>query len=224
MQSQMLKILLAIILSAGIAGGGVYYWQQGEFKNGEEVKEVKTVEDKTSKVEEKTEKEIVKEFTSTGLYELAKATKDNFTFLVSHPNSDSNWKVLVSNNFEDMPMRFSFNYKSASPWREIRYNKTDLTASDGASLEDLQGITGYRFCAGEYYCDSLKHEGMGFDLTFWNGKYKGKTADPKFYLKNGDILFKETDNFIITYKPFTNSSQAEVDKEVANLMSTFETF
>lgn len=213
MKSQVLKYLLAIILSAGIAGGGVYYWQQSEIKNREEAKEpVKEVA-----------KEIAKEVPATNLFELTKTTKDEFTYLVSAPKIGGEWKVVFNNNFESLPIRFSFKYDVSAPWADLRYAKSDLTASDGgATLNDLQGITGFRFCAGNYYCDEQKYEGMGFDLTFWNAKYKGRKEDPKFYSKNGDILFKETDNYIITYKPFKGANN--VEKEVANLMSTFEIF
>lgn len=221
MKSQVLKYFLAIILSAGIAGGGVYYWQQNE---GEEVKtvEAKDSEEKSTKEESKEVKETPNQTSASDLFELVKGTKDEFSFLVSHPKSGGDWKVIVNNNFENLPMRFAFTYKSNSPWGEIRYKKSDLTASDGASFTDLQGVASYEFCAGEYYCDDIKREGMGFELTFWNNKYSGKTKDPKFYLKNGDILFKETDNYIITYKPFAKAT--DVDKEVANIMSTFEIF
>ncbi|MCX6734813.1 MAG: hypothetical protein NTZ25_02775 [Candidatus Peregrinibacteria bacterium] len=223
MKSQILKYLLVIILSAGIAGGGVYYWQQSEGKKGEDNKEAKTTEEKLLKEEVKEPaKEVTKESPASDLFELAKTTKDEFTYIVSSSKLNGDWKVVVNNNFKNLPMRFSFKYQGISPWGEIRYIKSDLTASDGAAFTDLQGISSYRFCAGNYYCDDTKNEGMGFNLTFWNSKFKGKVADPKFYLKNGGTLFKETDNYIITYKPFTGDKN--VEKEVANIMSTFEIF
>lgn len=210
MQSQVLKYLLAIILSAGIAGGGVYYWQQSEVEG----------------IEEKPEKEVIKEVTkespASDLFELAKTTKDEFAYVVSSSKLNGDWKVVVNNNFESLPMRFSFKYQGISPWGEIRYTKSDLTSSDGAAFNELQGISSYDFCAGNYHCDDTKNEGMGFNLTFWNAEYKGKATDPKFYLKDGETLFKETDKYIITYKPFTGAK--DVEKEVANIMSTFEIF
>lgn len=221
MQSQASKILFSVILTAVIVGGGVYFWQHQEAA--QITTPVATVKDS----EQLNIKPVTQESTSTDLFELAKNTKDEFTYLVSAPKLTGDWKMTINNNSGDYVLRFSLKYKY-SPWGELRYTKADLTATDGAPpVNGLSGVASYSFCAGQYYCDETNHKGMGFDLTFWNAKFIGRSADPKFYLKDGETFLKETDKYIVTYKPFTGSTanqQVKVDQEVSDLVSSFEIY
>jgi len=221
MESQTSKTLFAVILTSVIVGGGVYFWQHQE--TAQVTTPVATVKDS----EQLSIKPATQEPTSTDLFESAKYTKDEFTYLVTAPKLTGDWKMTINNNFEDYLLRFSLKYKY-SPWGELRYTKTDLTATDGAPpVNGLSGVTSYGFCAGEYYCDETNHKGMGFDLTFWNAKFIGRSADPKFYLNDGETFLKETDKYIVTYKPFTGSpanQQAKIDQEISTLLSSFEIY
>jgi len=168
------------------------------------------------------------------LFEAAKNTSDSFTYLVSSPNVDD-WKIILKDSFIGA---FTFQSKFADYWTDMRYASADLTATDGASFEQLRGLVSYDFCASQYYCDEQKHEGMGFNLTFWNAKYSGLAENPDFYLEDGNVFIKQTDEYIATYKPFTSNlcayttvgdekcekDQAELDQAVVKLFESFETF
>lgn len=153
--------------------------------------------------------------------ELVKQSANDFTFLVSAPKWNGEWTVVLNNPINNHG--FSFQYPRSSPWEQIRYQFSDLTATDGArSFAALKAIGQYRFCAGEYYCDDQKRDGMGFTLTIWNASYEGKDKKPEFYLEEGNILLTQTDKYIITYKPFS-STDTKVKTEVESLMKTFTT-
>lgn len=226
MQSQGSKIALAIVLTAivvgGVVGGGVYYWQNKAVVQG--VTPTATV----NQPQQAASESATKAPPPQNLFELAKNTDDEFTYLISAPKLTGDWKMTVNHNFKSYVQRFAFTYKY-SPWGEMRYFSTDLTATDGAGLNELPGVTSYSFCASQYACDEIKHQGMGFDLTFWNAKFLGRAKDPKFYLKGGEIFLKETDTSIVTYKPFTYKPlsyppQSDIEKEAAKLMSSFELY
>ncbi|PIQ79072.1 hypothetical protein COV81_03250 [Candidatus Peregrinibacteria bacterium CG11_big_fil_rev_8_21_14_0_20_41_10] len=197
-----LKLILAVVITAVIASGGVYIWQQNQTLDVQQT-------------------EVVAEPTVVpSLLETAKNSKDDFIFLVSAPKFDSDWQLLLSNGTLG---RLTFNFK-LTPWGQMRYKVVDLTATGGGVPENgLAGQVAYEFCAGQYYCNLEKNDGMGFTVTLWNAKFIGRADNPEFYLQTGQKLLAETANSIITYKPFTSDNvQAKVNEEVDKLIGTFE--
>lgn len=204
MQSSTSKLIIAVVITAILVGSGVYLWQHPTSRSGSPV-----VQPSSS--------------ASPSLFDSAKNTKDEFTYLVSAPTLGGDWKMTLNNNFEDFVLRFSLTYKF-SPWGAMAYKSTDLTATDASSPSSLPGVVSYSFCASQYYCDEINRKGMGFELTFWNATFSGRETDPTFYLERGDTFLKETDKYIVTYKAFSNSPQATIDKEVSNLLKSFELY
>lgn len=217
MRSQIPKFVLVIAITVLVVGGGVYFWQNQKL-----IEVVNSVNSQSS-----VQAPVVQQPISSDVFEIAKKSDDEFMYLVSAPKIGDDWRMLVSNTFTDFVLRFSLKYKF-SPWGEMSYKKYDLTATDGAPpLNGLSGYSHYVFCAGNYYCDAEKRSGMGFELTFWNAKFIGRVADPKFYAKNGEIFLKETDQYIVTYKPFSDSvatQKAHIETEVATLIQTLEVY
>lgn len=215
MKSQ-IQVVLAVIVTAVVVGGGVYTWQQKEMAQF------------NKPVTQSTETKITKPDSKlTDLFDQAKNTKNEFAYLVTAEKLDGNWKMMVNNNHPDLDLeKFSLEYKS-SPWGNLRYQTTDLTATDGGGPKDFQSTVIYYFCAGNYYCDEDEMKGMGFELRFWNAKFEGRAADPEFYLKDGGMFLKENEDYIVTYKPFkdsTNKEDPKISDAVGNLMKSFELY
>jgi hypothetical protein len=204
----MFKIVLAVIITAVVVGGGVYYWQQNEAPT--------------------TPTPV-----STDLFDMAKNSTNEFTYLVSAPKVDGDWKMILNDSYLG---KFSLEYNY--PWNELRYKSQDFKQvgmpGEGFTMKAIPGVKSYLFCAGMYYCDEYQRTGMGFELKFWDAEYLGREDNPQFYLEDGDILIKETDKYIITYKPFYKldpvSGHADIEfgaednvrKEVEEVVSTFK--
>lgn len=135
-----LKLILAVVITAVIASGGVYIWQQNQTLDVQQT-------------------EVVAEPTVVpSLLETAKNSKDDFIFLVSAPKFDSDWQLLLSNGTLG---RLTFNFK-LTPWGQMRYKVVDLTATGGGVPENgLAGQVAYEFCAGQYYCNLEKKRWYG---------------------------------------------------------------
>ncbi len=224
MQPQVSKIILAVLITAVVVGSSVYYWQN---QNSTQINNYSSV---AKNSEQASSTSVVQGAISTDLFDLAKNSKNEFTYLVSAPKLDGDVKMLLKNNYRGYDISFSFTY-SLNPWGSLRYVKHDLSASDGASFEDLPAINSYSFCAAGYSCDEQEHKGMGFDMTFWNAKFNGRSEDPKFYLGNGETFLRETDKYIVTYKPFIfkpfygdNRDQDNVNKEVEKIVNSIEVY
>lgn len=209
MQSQTSKIVLAVVITAVVAGGGVYFWQN------KDVGQNKIEEPVAKLAEQAVQKPDVKD-----LFESAKESKNEFVYLVVAPKLNDEWRMVMKN----MLVNFSFKYKSF-PWGQLRYDESNLTDTDGDPGENgLPGFLSYKFCAGAYYCDMEKGAGMGFHITFWNAKYAQRSKNPDFYLRDGEKFLKETDRYVVTYKPFSDSSSINVDGEVENLIGSLEIY
>jgi hypothetical protein len=201
------KFIITVVVTALLAGGGVYYWQR-------------PVEPVNAPVEDISDTEYVEETEVIDLVDLAAGSDNDFVYLISAESLNSDWKMVLKNSFIGT---FTLDYKF-SPWGAMRYIAIDLSAHDGnPGPHGLSGKVAYHFCAGQYYCSLSEKDGMGFTLTFWDAKYTGRSDDPEFYAKNGDILLMETDENIVTYKPFKDSSNnQEVSGRVEDLLTTFE--
>jgi|GEM_PF-6763441 len=205
----LLKIVFHLVVISAIVAGGIFYYFQYKENTLLIASLKKQIQDQKS--------------VSTDLFDLTKTTKDEFTYLVSAPKVNGDWKMIVNDSFI---VPFSFTYKF-SPWSQMRYAVSDLTATDGpVPAHGFKGLVSYAFCAGNYYCNEEKREGMGFNLTFWDAKYINREKEPNFYIENGEKLLKETDKYIVTYKPFSSSFSPDpnIDKEITKLMSSFEIY
>lgn len=205
----MKKTILTIIITAIIAGGGVYIWQ-----NNSNNTKTPLSENKTKSV---TTNETVKA-TETNIVDVAKKSKDKFLYLVSSP-SLAKTQMLLKDYFVD----FSFEY-TWGDWGEIYYKNTDLTASGGGGggIERFDELGRYDFCAGGYFCDMKKQEGKGFQMQIWNANYSGAKKDPNFFQKSGEKLVKKTDKIIITYKSYKGGKGFDIPKDVAKLFESFK--
>ncbi len=220
------KNILTILLTAIIAGGGVYFF----VKNNQPIPTPTIVQKEVDidKIKEgikkelmdemkKNEKEVAQPSITKDIVEIAKASNNKFLYLVSSPSLSST-KVIL----KDFYGTFSFKYPW-NEWRELHFTNSDLTGSSGGDTNRFDQLLAYNFCAGSLGCDMSKKEGKGFEIQIWNATYPGKTDNPNFFKNNGEILVKETEKIIITYKPYKDSYNGQgVTEAVDKLFESFE--
>jgi len=190
------KSFLTILITGVIVGGGVYFWQNQSHNM------------------QQFSQEVCMPVQTGDIIETAKISGGDFLYLVSSSSSKDTTAVL-----RDSLLSFSLKYLY-NEWGSLYFLKTDLTASDGAVDPNyFDGFAIYDFCAGSSFCDMAKEDGQGFQLKVWNANYSGRDKNPNFYTKDGETLVIETDNIIVTYKPYKGW---DVAVAVAKLFKSFE--
>lgn len=185
-----------VIITALLSGGSVYVWQNNNQK----------LDDGT-----------VDKAQTTDLFEAVKNSTDPFTYLISKPVIGENFKAIIN---DSQLFRFAFEYNDR-PWYHLSFASDEYGGTDGdPGPHGLPWFRKYEFCA-TFNCDLQKMEGMGFELTFWDPQYTGGVGDPEFYLHydkflTGDILVLETDDYIVTYRPFKDADSEELEKLFQN--------
>lgn len=210
------KSLLTIVITALITGGGVYLWQN---QNSELPQQLST---ETIITEEKASDSSQ----TTDIVELAKNSSSSFLYLVSSPNNKETSVVLKDGN-----KKFAFTYPY-NDWRKLNFAQPiDPTATDGAGgLFEPEQWAIYEFC--QDTCDRETQKGKGFQMIVWNANYPGRNNNPNFYQKNGEFFVTESNDFIITYKPYqsyanyppsyVSSNNEEIAKAAADLFESFK--
>jgi hypothetical protein len=202
------KNLLTILITAIVVGGGVYIWQNQPINTQQQI-----LQDAQPKVINDVAPVVAPASGNTDIAEIAKTSNSDFLYLVSSPSLKNTQMVL-----KDFYGTFSFEYPW-NEWREMYFVPSDLTASGGGDPNRFDEFYKYNFCAGSSYCDMTKQEGRGFEMQIWNANYPGRKDDPNFFTKSGEILVKETDKIIITYKPYKGQDTTEA---TAKLFESFE--
>ncbi len=205
------KSLLTILVTAVIAGGGVYLWQSQENEAQQQLPPETTV----------TEEKVNDSPQTIDIVELAKNSDSSFLYLVSSPNWKETSAILKAGD-----QKFAFTY-AYNDWRMLNFTQLDSTATDGpgASYNDLEQLAIYDFC--QSACDRENRKGKGFQLTIWNANYSGRGENPDFYQRNGEFFVTESSDFIVTYKPYQGilpmeTLNAEIAKAAAKLFESFE--
>lgn len=201
------KSLLTILITAVIVGGGVYMWQN-QTNNEQQLPQ----ETQPETVSEETQ-EISTPTQESDVVEVAKNSDTEFLYLVSSPSYENTTAVL-----KDYLLSFSLEYPY-NEWRQLYFSEADLTASGGGDPNRFDGLVTYDFCAGLYFCDMTEKEGRGFQLKVWNATYPGRDENPDFYSEDGETIVVETDDIIVTYKPYDGQNVVEA---AAELFESFE--
>ncbi len=201
------KSLLTILITAIIVGGGVYFWQNQPSDTHQlpQESQQEAVSEETQEISTPTQE--------SNVVEVAKNSDTEFIYLVSSPSYENTTVIL-----KDYLVSFSLEYPY-NEWRQLYFSETDLTASDGGESNRFEGLVTYDFCSGLYFCDMNEKEGRGFQLKVWNATYPGRDENPDFYSEDGETMVVETDDIIVTYKPYNGQNVAE---DAAKLFESFE--
>lgn len=201
------KGLVTILITTIVVGGGVYFWQNQPVDTQQLSQEntLEFVSEDAQAVNRPTE--------NNDVVEVAKNSSAEFLYLVSSPSYKETTAVL-----KDYLLSFSLKYPY-NEWRQLYFFSSDLTASGGGNSNRFDGLVTYDFCAGSYFCDMTEKKGRGFQLKVWNATYPDRDENPDFYSEDGEIMVVETDDIIVTYKPYDEQNIAEA---AAKLFESFE--